>query len=127
MLWLSTLLLGQSQELDPQVVQVLVDAAMKVVGLGSGGSVLLLGVAYFAREWLRDRKREAGNDPEHAAKKETRSRIEALGESQERISEHIENTAKIQERMLDELSAMRRESYQAHADIKAALRSGRGV
>lgn len=107
---------------DPALVSAITDAALRVIGTTGGGGLLAIVVGYLGREWIRERRREAGGDPEHLAKTETRQQIQAQGAALESISTSLEVTAKIQERMLRELEEMRRESREAHADLKADVR-----
>lgn len=124
--WLAHVLLAETDSpvapLDPKAIEALVNAILTLVGTGGASSVAALAIAYFVREWLRTRRRDSGNDPEHTAKQETRTQIKEQGDSLARVAASTENTSRIQQRMLEELSVMRRESYEAHADIKAALK-----
>lgn len=118
-MWLvPTLILAQAQQplgaADPALVSALVEAAAKIVGMGSGGSILLLGIAYFAKEWFKERRRGGSEEMESALKRETRTRIGEQGEALAQVAAAVADVAR-------EMGAMRRESYQAHADIKAAI------
>lgn len=122
MYWLAPILIAQA---DAAPAAASVDPwALALGGGGSFGVVVLIvnRLDKFLDAWAQGRKRDNGNDKEHAAKETTRSQIKEQSESLAKVAGAVETTARIQERLLDELSVMRRESYQAHADIKAALK-----
>lgn len=114
--------MAEPSQVDPALVTAVVDAAMRLVGMSGGGGLLALAIGYFGKRWFDERRRLSGDDPEHTAKTETREQIKAQGAALAAVSESLAVTAKIQERMLRELEEMRRESREAHADIKAELR-----
>jgi hypothetical protein len=112
----------EPQQLDPQLVAAITEAAMKIIGALGGTGVMTLIVGYFGKQWLDQRQRENGGDSEHAAKVETREQIKAQGVALASVSGSLEVTAKIQERMLVQLDEMRREAREAHARIEAEIR-----
>jgi hypothetical protein len=114
MLHLIHLVIGQASQVDPALVEALTTALLKVVGAGGSGTLLALVVAYLGKRWLER--------PEDAAKLETRAEIKSQSESLAKVASSVEETSRIQERLLRELDEMRRESRDAHNDIKAELR-----
>lgn len=111
-------------QLDPVAVIDAVNAVLRLVAMLGGGGLATVVVGYVGKRWFDERRRASGDDPEHSAKVETREQIKAQGTMLAAASASLENTARIQQRMLDELSVMRRESYEAHADIKALVKGG---
>ena len=113
---------AQSEQVDKALLEAVTRAVTAIIGMGGGGSIVLLTIAYLARQWLINKRKTNGTDDEHEAKQQTRVQIREHGEILARVASSLEHAAEIHERMSRDLSSMRRESYESFADIKAVLK-----
>src|SRR3990167_8746738 len=113
---------AQAEQIDQALLEAVARAVTAIIGMGGGGSIVLLTIAYITKQWLAGRRRGSGGDEEYEAKQQTRLQIKEQSDMLVRIASSLEHAAEIYERMSRDMSSMRRESYESFADIKAVLK-----